>query len=1081
MKRCNLIPAVAAMGLLAAGFSGAVLAVEPAAEFLEALRNRGYHDIAIDYLEQAKNSPAVPVAFKKTYSYEKGVTLVAGARLQRDQALREKQLNEAHQALTAYVKEQPDAVKAIGARQQLGNVIVERARMRIEKAKKAADKTALHTEARGLFQEAVKVFDDLEKEVKEKLEAIPKQLDAKKDAAKIETRDQYRADYLQSLLLVALTKEEIADTYPANAPEAKKLLEDASKEFGKIHDLYRTRIAGLYARLYQARTLQKVGKHKEAVSFITNDLLSQPDDPAAFRALKVQSIIVALPSWAAQSMHAEAVSKGMALIDSARGAEEKSDEFQELRYLVAKAGQAYIEDLRKKDPKSKDVRQMLTSGKKLLQYVLKFPNPSQDEARKLLPFFSVTGGDAEAVAERVQPKSFAEAQQLGKEAIDEMQSANQGIKAIETRLASVPAAEKADVQKALDESKKKAPDSKANALYSLTTAQKFITKETPIDDINVIRYLMCYLKFADNNYYDAIILGEFVCRRYPASAGARQCAKIALASYIKLFSENKSEDKEFESDRIVGIADYIVQKWPDQPEAEEALNTLIPFMIREGQLDRAQAYLDKISKESPHRSAAELKTGQALWGSYLNGAKELREWESGNEDTPPPAGVDLAKKKADLEKLKTKATQTLTDGVTRMKQGGEPTAVAVTAALSLAQIYVDTNQAGKAVALLEDKTFGPLALLRAKNELLTKPGLPEEVYKTSLRAYISSLATDGAKSDDAVAKAKEIMSGMKTSMGATADGQKKLIATYVSLARDLQTQMANSPPQVRTSLGKGFEAFLGQVSSEATELNVLNWVGETYRGMGEAILGGKGKSPESDAYFEKAMATFNKILETGAKDPKFLPAGMDTQIRLNMARTYKQQFDYQKAMAEYEKVLTKSNTLLPVQVEVAKTFQEWGGLMVKTSADEAEKNYKKAVFGDIPDPNDKLKRKNIFWGWGQISTLTSGNPKFADTFAESRYNISLVRYKRAQIAKGNEAKTTELKRVKSDVAVLIKLYPDLGGDKWRGMYDKLLKDVQQQLKEPPVGLKEYETTPAATPASNPAGTPPAAAPTGPTT
>ena len=41
------------------------------------------------------------------------------------------------------------------------------------------------------------------------------------------------------------------------------------------------------------------------------------------------------------------------------------------------------------------------------------------------------------------------------------------------------------------------------------------------------------------------------------------------------------------------MADYIVKKWPDQAEADEALNTLIPFMIRAGKLDLALGYLDR--------------------------------------------------------------------------------------------------------------------------------------------------------------------------------------------------------------------------------------------------------------------------------------------------------------------------------------------------------------------------------------------------------------------------------------------------------------------------------------------------------
>ena len=123
-------------------------AVEPAQEFLDAMREKKYHDIALDYLEKAKNNPAVPVPFKKNYLYEKGVTLVEGARIMRDMSLREKQLDDASKVLAEFVTAQTESPQANAARSQLGNVLVERGRIRMEKAKKAPDKAPLIADAR---------------------------------------------------------------------------------------------------------------------------------------------------------------------------------------------------------------------------------------------------------------------------------------------------------------------------------------------------------------------------------------------------------------------------------------------------------------------------------------------------------------------------------------------------------------------------------------------------------------------------------------------------------------------------------------------------------------------------------------------------------------------------------------------------------------------------------------------------------------------------------------------------------------------------------------------------------------------
>jgi hypothetical protein len=159
----------AALALLVVS-AGPVWADEPAQAFLDGLRERNYFDVALDYLAAAEKNPSVPTAFKETIPYERGTTLVQGARFQRDSALREQQLDEAQKALQEFIKAQPDHLFAVASRSQLGNVIVERARNRLEKAKKlaAAEKQPLLKQARDLYDEGGKVFGALVEELRAK-------------------------------------------------------------------------------------------------------------------------------------------------------------------------------------------------------------------------------------------------------------------------------------------------------------------------------------------------------------------------------------------------------------------------------------------------------------------------------------------------------------------------------------------------------------------------------------------------------------------------------------------------------------------------------------------------------------------------------------------------------------------------------------------------------------------------------------------------------------------------------------------------------------------------------------------------
>ncbi|HEX5105661.1 MAG TPA: hypothetical protein VFV87_17700, partial [Pirellulaceae bacterium] len=811
----------------------------------------------------------------------------------------------------------------------------------------------------------------------------------------------------------------------------------------------------------------KLGKPMEA-SAIFNELLANPDSPEAFRTLKVKVMALALEAWNPQGLYLEIIDKGGKLVDSARPTEDKTDEIMGMRLDVARASKAYSEELAKKNPRDPQIKQLMTNGRKLVTYVTRFPGAYQDEARRLLPEFA--GGDAESLGNRKEPKNFLEARTAAKEAIDAMQAANLLIKTLPGRIATLKdPAEKAELQKQLEEAQTQVKTAQDDALFYCRLSNKFVAPDTDANEVNLIRYLMCYLLYAKEDFNEAVILGEFLARRYPDSQGARPGAKIAMASYLKLYTENETDDKDYETRKIISIADYIVKKWPDQPEAAEALNTLIPFMIREKKLQEAQDYLAQIPAESPHRGNAELKTGQALWASYLENSQQIRDWE--NDPTLMPEGTDLAARKAELEPLKTKAKQTLVDGVGRMQAAGDVSNVMATAVLSLVQIYVDTNEAVKAIKLMEDPKIGVLTLVQNNDPSVGAPGFADETYKTALRAYISALASKEGDAADAVKKAEGIMDLLEQQMNATPQGQAKLIAIYVSLARDLQRQMEIAEPEVKKGLGQGFEAFLKQVASGATELNVLNWVAETYRGMGESFgnLRNQPKDVQDTArqYYGQAVATYQKILDMDKKDANFLSDAMATQLQLQTAKTKRSTGDYVGAMDLFESILKANSMLLPVQIEAARTYQDWG------SFKDSQDNYMRAIVGGRPDknnPDPKKKNKNVIWGWGEIARLTAptaASSQFKDQFHEARFNLALCRYNYAVAQQDADKKKLNFQRAKTDIALIAGFYPDLGGEKWKAQYDALLKRIQSALQERPLGLKALETASSA--ASSAAG------------
>jgi hypothetical protein len=202
---------------------------------------------------------------------------------------------------------------------------------------------------------------------------------------------------------------------------------------------------------------------------------------------------------------------------------------------------------------------------------------------------------------------------------------------------------------------------------------------------------------------------------------------------------------------------------------------------------------------------------------------------------------------------------------------------------------------------------------------------------------------------------------------------------------------------------------------------------------------------------------------------------------MQLAKTYKSNGKFKEAMDLFEAILKAQPMMLPVQIEAARSYQDWAGL---SKPEFKVGMYKSAMLGARPDKTnpDLLKQnKNIIWGWGEIGKMTAGNANFRDQFHESRFNLALCRYNQA-LAETNAAQKTEtLKMAQRDIAITVGLYSDMGGDKWRVQYDTLLKSVQKALGDPPLGLQALQstqpaTTPPATGAAAPTGTKTTAAP-----
>ena len=505
-------------------------------------------------------------------------------------------------------------------------------------------------------------------------------------------------------------------------------------------------------------------------------------------------------------------------------------------------------------------------------FVFKQTGDLQAKARESVAKFG--GPELAAESSKKEPKTFSEAKQAGARSWTPCRR-RMVVQTSRPEIAGEADAKvKADLQKQLEEAQETVRTSVQDATAYFRKALELAGREDSVDDLNIVRYFLCFLHFSADDFYDAGLLGEFVAQRYPDSSGP-PVRKIAMAAYLKLYAEIRRTTRTSRSAQGHRHRQVHRQKWSDQPEAIDALNTLVPLMIKAGKLDAAEKYLNDIPPDSPKRGEAEIKTGQAMWSEYLKGMQEIRKWESGEEAKPD--NVDLAAKKATLDQVKARAQKILEDGVKRMKGTGKVDESAATASLSLAQIYVDTGQADKAVTVLEDAQLGPLTLVKAGHSGRAAGGLCRRNVQIGFaRVYFFAGRVgrrrhggqEGHRSDDG---------------DEGGDPQDQLIAIYVSLARDLEQQMKLATPEARTALSKGFETFLKQIRTTATDFSVLYWVADTFSGIAAGFDTSTQAKPvltaEAKKYYEEALATYQTILEkVKFDDPK-----LKTQIQLRMA------------------------------------------------------------------------------------------------------------------------------------------------------------------------------------------------------
>jgi hypothetical protein len=997
-----------------------ILAREQAEEFVAGLRERGLHELALGYLQQMETSPLGDAAFRERIPYHRGVTLIAQARQSPDADQRAALFQQASRELDQFVAANPASPASAEALLELANVLVDQAKQSLAEARQipegaayANERERLRQGARRLLTEAEPKFQQAAQFYSIALEKMPKTLDPNTQNELIAQRQEYRGRLAQVSVLAAQAEFESASTYPQSSDDFTKRHAATAKKLSELYEKYSRWLVGFYARLYEGRCYQALGDYQRALGCY-EELISQSSVHPAFRKLIAAAYGYQAQCLIAQGKFDVAIANTTLWLKGAQEGEADMPEWLLVRFELAEALRAKAQAA---NTKPSEKRGLVIAAGDAYRAVAAVPNEFQGPARAAAAALGPNDRP-----QRDAPRDFAAAYQSGKEA---MASVNVAKMALPSAAKNNPAA--------IPELRQQMEQSENDARRDFRLALTLVDDDTDRDQLNEVRYFLCWLDWDNGDYFPAAVLGEFLARRYSDHPAAAASAKLALASYEQLQQQavhraGKPADAEFETRKMADVAEFMTRRWPDTPAAETAYRVLISYAIRTGRVDAAKNLLQQVSPAA--RPALEAQLGNAMWARYLTLSQP---------NHPLPAEEES------LDELRSEAIKFMQGGYDAARTSGRPTEVSATAGLYLAQAQLNAGNYAEALRLLEDPKVGPLTLVRQNHESAARPEFVVETYKAALRADVS---VEPPRIEQAI----KLMKGLEAAVvdgGATSPEQ--LMGIYVSLATTLSEQLA----RLRESGADADVARLNGALSElldhmsrgqhASSWATRYWIAQTYLSVGDSLA-----SREARPYFEKARVGFEALAAEAETNPNALPSPTARlAVEKQLGDCHRALGEYQQALDAFSNVLADQESQISVQQAAARTYQQWG------AAGGGVNKLERAIYGGY-----KLRStgKNRIWGWLKLALVAEqaarSDPKYEDVFFEARLEAARSRYLIGAKSEGAERQQS-FATAKQIVRSMLQLYPELGGERWRDQFEELLKQIQQASGESPSGLKEF--------------------------
>ncbi len=970
---------------------------EPAEEFLKRLRAAGYYDLANAYLDRLPNLPGVDQGILSAIPLEKAQTSIDAAIASRSNSQRDQAFEQAETELQAYVDANSSHERASEARSMLGKLQMVRAAQHMSGELDAGKRS----KAREAYAKAAKTFENIQSDLKTKLEGMQgAKIDPLKDPEKATLRDQFRFEYLMARQNTGEAQLMAAKTYENPSKDGKALLEKALAEMVELSEKYDNYIIGASAFHKRGDIERLLGQKDKAIESYTRMLEQGEADSLREPQIGATIGLIKLALEEDPPKYQDAIKQGEEFEKSLRPDEKRLAISQELRIELAKAFIAKSKD--EKNTKPNERKRATSDARQLLLSARKVDGPHSAETKTLLADLGVQSSDETVELPTADdPASFDEAFLSANQLVQTSQLLSDQLE----RLRADKASE--DQIKEVEES---LIEARQTGVIILRRGLSMINSESDTMQVNEARKFLTYLLQQEENFRDSFVTGRFLAQNAPGTDSGLVGGVLALGSAQKLIAQAGDREAEYWLNELQSVGDYLVRIWPDDPKAAAAQDIMVRLALSNDDFDGSRKLIDEMP-EGPQKFMLARLLGQSLWNDSIRLLSEEKAEESQTQ-----------------MKAAAKELQKGLNGIS----GGLVSMEAFQAALTLAKIQVRTDAPDKAVKTLDNPKYGPIAN-RSKMDQ-PSASLISDLYRTELQAVVGLMTTSDKGTDKLLDRAAGAIDELRSNAQG-ADGEKRLVSTFVSLANDIRQQLDTAPPAKKAKLIDAFQVFLTRIADSTDDKATLQWVGQTLMELGEASMpAGKTKAEGQSAALLKAAAdTF-----TDLKDPS--EAGLANRFLLG--KTQRLRGEYSSALNELESVLKQKAMMLDAQKEAALTYEQWAGELEPKFAGRA---YERALIGGRPGPD----KKETIWGWGRISQLTHRNEQFRDIFFESRYHVALCRYLQGKAMNNNAIIEQSIR----DITELVVLYPEMGGEEQKRKFDALLKQIQRAAGQPVVGLK----------------------------